>query len=142
MKTQALNQHAAAALADSCSSDSSDEDGDDEGEGGLGRRSGSRPAVSTSLPTDSSGAIRHGRLLPRSLSAGWSAFKAAQKATWARAWSASTTGAQLCAITTSPPGLAFTPFHSSLSRRQSTLLTRPCTGACNLSAYKAHFEPK
>ncbi|KAG0662699.1 hypothetical protein C6P46_003204 [Rhodotorula mucilaginosa] len=66
----------------------------------------------------------------------------AQKATWARAWSASTTGAQLCAITTSPPGLAFTRFHSSLSRHQSTLLTRLRTGACDLGAYKAHFEPE
>jgi hypothetical protein len=81
-------------------------------------------------------------LLPRSLSASWSAFKAAQKATWARAWSASTTGVQLHAITTSPPGLAFTRFHSLLSRRQLTLLTQFCTGACNLGAYKAHFKPK
>jgi hypothetical protein len=129
-------------LAEPCTSDSSSEDNNDEGEGGLGRRSGSQSAVSTSPPADSSGSIRHGRLLPRSLSASWSAFKAAQKATWARAWSASTTGVQLHAITTSPPGLAFTRFHSLLSRRQLTLLTQFCTGACNLGAYKAHFKPK
>ena len=54
-------------LADSCSSDSSDEDDNDAGEGGLGRRSGPRPAVSTSPLADSPGSIRHGRLLPRSL---------------------------------------------------------------------------
>ena len=129
-------------LADSCSSDSSDEDDDDEGEGGLGRRSGSRAAVSTSPPADGSGSIRHGRLLPRSLSAGWSAFKAAQKAAWSTLWLSSSTSCQLRAVTSSPPGLAFTRFHSTLSRRQSTLLTRLRTGACDLGAYKAHFEPE
>ena len=113
-----------------------------KGEGGLGRCSGFRPADSTSPPANSSGSIRHGRLLPRSLSAGWSAFKAAQKAAWTSLWLLSPTGAQLCAITTSPPGLAFTRFHSSLSRSQSTLLTQLRTGACDLGAYKAHFEPE
>jgi hypothetical protein len=32
--------------------------------------------------------------------------------------------------------------HSSLSHRHSTLLTRLRTGACDLGAYKAHFEPE
>ncbi|KAG0653288.1 hypothetical protein C6P46_003140 [Rhodotorula mucilaginosa] len=99
---------------------SDEEEDDEEGEGGPGRRSGPRfpndfklgiypilsyPAVSTSPPADSSGSIRHRRMLPRSLSAGWSAFKAAQKATWARSWLTSPTGAHLRAVTTSPPGL-------------------------------------
>ena len=70
-------------------------------------RSGSQPAVSMSPPVDNSGSIRHGRLLPRSLSAGWCAFKTAEKATRARSWSASPTGIQLRAVTTSPPGLVF-----------------------------------
>ena len=131
-------------LAESCTSDSSDDSDEEEGEGGragLGRTSSTRPAISPPPPPNSSGEIRHGRLLPRRLSAGWSAFQAAQKATWSRSWLTSTTGAQLRAVTSSPPGLAFTRYHSSLSRRQSTLLTQLRTGACDLGAYKAHFEP-
>ena len=98
----------------------------DEGEGGLGRRSGSRPAVSTAPPANSSNSIRHGRLLPRSLSTGWSAFKAAQKAAWSLLWLLSSTGGQLRAVTSSPPGSSFTRFahappvdlaHSTTHRR-------------------------
>lgn len=64
----------------------------------------------------------------------------AQKVNWMRSWSTSSTGAQLRANTSSPPGIAFTRFRKSLSRRQSTLLTRVRTGACDLGAYKALFE--
>ena len=39
-----------------------------------------------SPPANSSGSIRHGHLLLETLSAGWSAFKAAQKATWLLLW--------------------------------------------------------
>jgi hypothetical protein len=73
-------------LAESCTSDSSDESDEEEGEGGragLGRTSSARPAILPSPPLNSSGEIRHGRLLSRSLSAAWSAFKTAQKSAWA-----------------------------------------------------------
>lgn len=43
------------------------------------------------------------------------------------------------AIASSPPGLVFSRCHSSISRRQSTLLTRLRTGACDIGAYRAHF---
>ncbi|KWU40965.1 hypothetical protein RHOSPDRAFT_37508 [Rhodotorula sp. JG-1b] len=52
----------------------------------------------------------------------------------------SSTSTQLCAITTSSPGLAFTHYHASLSYRQSTVLARLRTGACDLGAYKARYE--
>ena len=38
--------------------------------------------------------------------------------------------------------LSFSRLHSSLSHRQSTLLTQLRTGACDLGAYRAHFEPE
>ena len=131
-------------FAESCTSDSSAESDKEEGEGGragLGRTSSAPPAISPSPPLNSSGEIRHGRLLPRSLSAGWAAFKTAQKSTWSALWALSPTGGQLCAVASSPPGPAFSHFHSTLSHCQSTLLTRLRTGACDLGAYKAHFEP-
>lgn len=99
-----------------------------------------QPAISTSLPADSSGSIQHGCLLPRSLSAGWSIFKAAEKVTWACSWATSPTSGQFCADTSSLPSYAFTPYHKILSCRQSTLLTQLWTGACNLCDYRAHFE--
>ena len=131
--------------AESCTSDSSDDSDEEEGEGGragLGRTSSARPAISPPPPPNSSGEIRHGRLLPISLSAGWSAFKTAQKSIWSALWASSPTGGQLRAVASSPPGPSFSRFHSSLSRRQSTLLTRLRTGACDLGAYKALFEPE
>ena len=76
-------------FAESCTSDSSDKSDEAEGEGGragLGRTSSARPAISPSLPLNSSDKIRHGRLPPRSLSAGWAAFKTAQKSTWLALW--------------------------------------------------------
>jgi hypothetical protein len=131
-------------FAESCTSDSSAESDKEEGEGGragLGRTSSAPPAISPSPPLNSSGEIRHGHLLPRSLSAGWAAFKTAQKSTWSALWALSPTGGQLCAVASSPPGPAFSHLHSTLSHCQSTLLTRLRTGACDLGAYKAHFEP-
>ena len=105
---------------------------------GNGRLTGGRElprsVFAPSPPLNSSGEIRHGHLLSRSLSAGWSAFKAAQKSTWAALW----VTCQLRAVASSSPGPSFCRLHSSLSRRQSTLLTRLRTGA----SYKAHFEPE
>ncbi|GAA5976975.1 hypothetical protein JCM10908_005698 [Rhodotorula pacifica] len=125
-----------------CTSDGSSEEEDDDGDrAGLGRFPATRPAISTSPPIEDGGRIRHGRLLPRSVSACWSSFKAAQQATWASLWSSSSTGGGLRAVTSSPPGPSFARYHATLLRRQSTLLTRLCTGACDLGAYKAHFEP-
>ena len=46
-----------------------------------------------------------------------------------------------CQLGRDASGLAFTRFHSTISRRQSTLLTRLRIGACDLGAYKAHLEP-
>ena len=135
--------HEYAELCTSNSSDDSDEEEGDQGRAGLGRTSSARPAISPSLPLNGFGDIRHGRLLPRSLSAGWSAFKTARKSIWSALWAASSpSGGQLRAVAPSPPGPSFTRFHSSLLRRQSTLLTRLRTGACDLGAYKAHFEPE
>ena len=48
----------------------------------------------------------------------------------------------LRAIAKSPPRPSFSRFHAQLTRRQSTLLSRVRTGACNLGAYRAHFDPE
>ena len=66
------------------------------------------------------------------------AFRIVQNVTWLT----SPTGAKLCTITSSPPGLAFTRFHTILPCRQLTLFTQLRTGACNLTGHKAHFEPR
>ena len=63
-------------------------------------------------------------------------------ATWMCSCLTLPTGAQFCAISTSPPGLTFSRFHLLLSCRQLTLLTQLRTGTCNLGAYKAHFKPE
>ncbi|GAA5987179.1 hypothetical protein JCM10908_001846 [Rhodotorula pacifica] len=129
-------------LDEGCTSDGSSEEEDDDGaRAGLGHFPATQPAISSSPPSDSTGRIRHGRLLPRSVSACWASFKAAQQLAWLSLWSSSLTGGGLRAVTSSPPGLSFACYHASLSRRQSTLLTRLRTGACDLGAYRAHFEP-
>ncbi|GAA5990750.1 hypothetical protein JCM10908_003217, partial [Rhodotorula pacifica] len=130
------------AYDNACTSDGSEDEEEEAGKDGgqLGRQPSDRPAISPSPPANSSGEIRHGRLLPRSISAGYAAVRAAQLASWASMWATSPTGAGLRAISSSPPGPAFTRYHASLSRRQSSLLTRLRTGACDLGAYKQHFE--
>lgn len=122
-------------LADGCTSKRSSEEEGKESEGGLGQRSGPQPAVSTSLPANSSASIRHGRFLSMSPSAGWSSVEAAHLG--------ALMGDVFYRRLTSRHH-HFSPrsrFHESLSRRQSTLLTQLRIGACDLGAYKAQFEP-
>ncbi|KAG0653575.1 hypothetical protein C6P46_002476 [Rhodotorula mucilaginosa] len=92
--------------------------------------SSEQPAISPSPPLHGSGEIRHGRLPPRSLSAGWSTFKTAQKSTWLALWGSS--GGQLRAVPSSPPGPSFSRFHSLLSCCQRT--SNPTTSSALAAA--------
>ena len=82
------------------------------------RNQPSRPHRLSSL--NGSGESRHGYLLPRSLSAGWSTVKTAQKSTWLALWASLPTVRPLRAVASSPPGPSFSHSDSLLLHCQST----------------------
>ena len=64
------------------------------------------------------------RRQPKSVSALKQEFRAVQMSRWEASWRSLSAGAGLRLVVTAPPGRAFSSYHSSLSRRHSTLLAR------------------